>query len=136
MAGVLLNLLLGLSRVLLAMGRRGDMPGVVTRIDERRSSPVVSVVVVGVIILALTLMGSIRTAWSFSAFTVFVYYALTNLAALRLPAEHRLYPRAWALGGLASCTFLAFWVEARIWTVGLGVIALGLVWHRLARARS
>lgn len=134
MAGVLLNLLLGLSRVLLAMGRRGDMPGIVTRIDARRSSPVVSVVVVGGIVLALTMIGSIKTAWSFSAFTVLVYYALTNLAALRLPAERRLYPRAWAIGGLLSCVFLAFWVEMEIWAAGVGLIALGLVWHLVARS--
>jgi APA family basic amino acid/polyamine antiporter len=135
MAGVLLNLVLGLSRVLLAMGRRGDMPDVVTRIDERRSSPFVSVAVVGAVVLGLTLVGSIRTAWSFSAFTVLVYYALTNVAALRLPREKRLFPRAWAVGGLASCLFLAFWVEPRIWAVGLALVGAGIVWH-LAAARS
>ena len=58
-----------------------------------------------------------------------VYYALTNLAALRLPQEQRLYPRFLAWGGLLSCAFLAFWVEPRIWAVGLGLIAAGLAWH-------
>ncbi len=135
MAGVLLNLLLGLSRVLLAMGRRGDMPKGVTRIDERRSSPVVAVFVVGGIILGLTLIGSIKTAWSFSAFTVLVYYALTNLAALRLQSEQRLYSRLWSICGLASCGFLAFWVEPRIWGAGLGLLALGALWHRVAQSK-
>ena len=134
MAGVLLNLLLGLSRVLFAMGRRGDMPQVVARLDSRQS-PAVAVGVVGAIILGLTCLGSIRLAWSFSAFTVLVYYALTNLAALRLPREQRLYPRALAWAGLASCAFLAFWVEPRIWLVGLGVLVVGLVWHAAARSR-
>jgi APA family basic amino acid/polyamine antiporter len=136
MAGVLLNLLLGLSRVLLAMGRRGDMPRSVTRIATRRSSPVVAVAVVGAVIFGLTLVGSVKVAWSFSAFTVLVYYALTNIAALRLPREKRLYPRAWAVGGLMSCAFLAFWVDPRIWVVGLGVLAVGVVWHLLARRLS
>lgn len=136
MAGVLLNLLLGLSRVLLAMGRRGDMPGIVARVDERRASPVASVVAVGGLILALTLMGSIRTAWTFSAFTVLVYYALTNLAALRLPPERRLYPRAWAVGGLASCAALAFLVDPAVWRAGLAVLAAGVAWHLIARARA
>jgi APA family basic amino acid/polyamine antiporter len=135
MAGVLLNLLLGLSRVLLAMGRRGDMPAAVGRVDARRSSPVVAVGVVGGIVLALTLVGSIRLAWSFSAFTVLVYYALTNLAALRLPAGQRLYPRAWSLGGLAGCAGLAFWVEPAVWAVGLAVIGAGIGWHLVARWR-
>jgi len=133
MAGVLLNLLLGLSRVLLAMGRRGDMPSAVARIDARRSSPVVAVVVVGVIILGLTLPGSIRLAWGFSAFTVLVYYAITNLAALRLPPEQRLYARSWSIGGLVGCAFLAWWVEPRIWVVGLAVLGAGLLWHTVAR---
>jgi APA family basic amino acid/polyamine antiporter len=134
MAGVLLNLLLGLSRVLFAMGRRGDMPGSVTRLD-RRQSPAVAVGVVGVIILGLTLTGSIKLAWSFSAFTVLIYYALTNLAALRLPAAQRLYPRVLAWSGLLGCAFLAFWVEPRIWLVGLVLIAAGLAWHFIARSR-
>jgi len=133
MLGVLLNLLLGLSRVLLAMGRRGDMPAIVTRIDERRSSPIVAVGAVGAIVLALALSGSVKIAWSFSAFTVLVYYALTNLAALRLPASRRLYPRAWAVGGLASCAFLAFRVESRIWALGLAVLGVGAIWHAVAR---
>jgi APA family basic amino acid/polyamine antiporter len=133
MLGVLLNLILGLSRMLLAMGRRGDMPAVVTRIDGRRANPTAAVIVVGAIILAITLIGSIKTAWSFSAFTVLVYYSITNLAALRLPLEHRLYPRAWAYGGLFSCVLLAFWVEPAIWMVGLGLIGAGLLWYSLAR---
>ncbi len=133
MMGVLLNLLLGLSRVLLAMGRRGDMPRVVTRIDSRRSSPTVAVGVIGALILVLTLGGSVKLAWSFSAFTVLVYYALTNVAALRLPRQKRLYPRAWSIGGLLSCAFLAFWVEPRVWMVGLGLIAAGFAWYRVAK---
>ena len=133
MAGVLLNLVLGLSRVLLAMGRRGDMPPALAQLDARKS-PRAAIVVTGVVIAALALAGSVKTTWSFSAFTVLVYYALTNLAALRLPREHRRFPRAIAALGLASCLGLAFWVEPIIWLAGLGVIAAGFVWH-LAIAR-
>ncbi len=134
MAGVLLNLLLGLSRVLLAMGRRGDMPPALARLDAKKS-PRAAIFVVGATIAALASIGSVKTTWSFSAFTVLVYYAITNLAALRLPREHRRFPRAFAALGLASCLGLAFWVEPVIWLVGLGLIAAGLVWH-LAVARG
>ena len=131
MAGVLLNLLLGLSRVVLAMGRRGDLPPGLAAVADG-GSPRRAVIATGVAIAGLTLLGSVRTTWSFSAFTVLVYYAITNLAALRLPAEHRRFPR-WVAGlGLASCLGLAFWVEVRIWLVGLGVVALGLVWRLIA----
>lgn len=132
MLGVLLNLILGLSRVLLAMGRRRDMPPVVAKLDQQGTTPVVAVPVMGVVIAALVLVGDVRTTWSFSAFTVLVYYALTNLAALQLPASERLYPRWLAWAGLGACLFLAFWVETPIWIAGLALIAVGLAWHWLA----
>lgn len=132
MLGVLLNLVLGLSRVVLAMARRGDMPTVFARVDEKRASPVAAVLLVGGIIAGLVTIGSVKTTWSFSAFTVLVYYALTNLAALQLPPDARLYPRWIPAAGLLCCLGLAFWVEPSIWAAGLGLIAAGLVWHRFA----
>ncbi len=129
MFSVLLNLVLGLSRVLLAMARRGDVPGALARIDETRSSPLAAVVTVGLVVGALVLIGDVKTTWSF---TVLVYYALTNLAALRMPEEVRRFPRWIPLAGLVGCLGLAFWVEWHIWAVGLVVIAAGLVWRRLA----
>jgi APA family basic amino acid/polyamine antiporter len=134
MLGVLLNLILGLSRVLLAMARRRDMPGGLARVSSR--SPRRAVVATGIFIAAIALVGSVKTTWSFSAFTVLVYYALTNLAALRLPAADRRYPRAVAAAGLVSCLGLAFWVEPSIWLLGLGLIAAGLIWHLIARRRA
>jgi basic amino acid/polyamine antiporter, APA family len=135
MAGVLLNLLLGLSRVMLAMGRRRDLPQWVAYVDPATASPRPAVLVTGILIAGLVLLGDVRITWSFSAFTVLVYYALTNLAALRLPPEHRRFPPILPFLGLLSCLGLAFWVEPRIWIVGLGVMALGLVWHLVARSR-
>jgi APA family basic amino acid/polyamine antiporter len=136
MLGVLLNLLLGLSRVLLAMSRRGDMPRGLARMAGEHASPRRAVVVAGVIIATLALTGSVKTTWSFSAFTVLVYYALTNLAALRLPAESRLYSQWVPASGLVSCLGLAFWVEPTIWFAGLVLIGVGLLWHAIARRHA
>lgn len=129
MLSVLLNLVLGLSRVVLAMGRRRDMPPVVARITKAGQTPEVAVVTVGVLIAILVLIGDIRTTWSFSAFTVLVYYAITNLAALQLPDDKRRFPRAVSMLGLAACLFLAFWVEPSVWIVGLILILAGLGWR-------
>jgi APA family basic amino acid/polyamine antiporter len=126
MLGVLLNLILGLSRVLLAMGRRGDMPATTANLS-------VAVVVTGVAIAALAATGSVKTNWSFSAFSVLVYYAITNLAALQLNADERLYPRWIAWIGLAACLSLAFAVEWQIWLAGLALIAAGLAWHAVRK---
>ena len=47
MVSVLLNLVLGLSRVVLAMGRRGDLPKVTTRINESTKVPALATITVG-----------------------------------------------------------------------------------------
>ncbi|RDI48859.1 APC family permease [Aquicella lusitana] len=132
MLGVLLNLILGLSRVALAMGRKGDLPPLFGHVSDAGRAPSSAVIGVGIIITGLALIGSVETTWAFSAFTVLVYYSITNLAALQLPKKDRLYPQSYAIGGLIACLFLAFWVPIKIWMTGLGLIVLGLVWHGIA----
>jgi basic amino acid/polyamine antiporter, APA family len=134
MLGVLLNLILGLSRVLLAMGRRGDMPRAVARVNASRTTPPIAVLVMGTVTALLVLVGSVKTTWSFSAFTVLSYYALTNLAALRLSRQERKYPLWTTWIGLLACLSLAFWVEWQVWLAGLGMIALGLIWKAIVNA--
>jgi APA family basic amino acid/polyamine antiporter len=133
MLGVLLNLILGNSRVLLAMARRCEMPSSLAKVAGPAATPYLAVIVIDVVIAALALTGNVKTTWSFSAFTVLVYYAITNLAATRLSDAERLYPRVIPWLGLAACLFLCFWVEMRIWVVGLGLIAAGFGWHVVAR---
>lgn len=136
MLGVLLNLILGLSRVVLAMGRKGDLPSLFARLNRRGDAPSPAVVGVGLAIGGLALTGSIETTWAFSAFTVLIYYAITNLAALRLPPAARLYHPAFAVVGLAACLLLAFFVPPNVWLAGLGLIGLGLLWRAAALALS
>lgn len=122
MAGVLLNLLLGLSRVLLAMARRGEAPGGLARV-ETGGNPRRAVLAVGGVIAALVLIGDVKTTWSFSAFAVLVYYGITHLAALRLPAAQRRWPRGIAVVGLVSCFGLAAFVDAGVALAGTAVLA-------------
>ena len=133
MLGVLLNLILGLSRVWLAMGRRLDMPKVLARLNPAGTTPYVAVVVVEISIALLILVGDVKTTWSFSAFSVLIYYAITNLAALQLSPTERLYPQWLAWVGLGSCLFLAFWVEREIWLTGLASIVAGLIWRAIVQ---
>ncbi len=129
MLGVLLNLILGLSRVLLAMGRRGDMPAAVAQLNRTRTAPAIAIIAVSIVIAGLALIGNVKTTWSFSAFTVLVYYALTNLCALRLSSTERLYPQWIAWLGFIACLFLAFWIDVQIWIAGLAIIAFAYIWR-------
>ena len=106
MAGVLLNLVLGLSRVLLAMARRKEMPQSLSVLTPGGESPKRAVWVVGAGIAGLVSIGDITTTWSLSAFCVLIYYGTTNLAALKMPEEQRLYPK-WISWGPLRLSWLS-----------------------------
>ncbi|MDZ7773175.1 MAG: APC family permease [Balneolaceae bacterium] len=129
MMGVLLNLILGLSRVILSMARRSDLPGSLAYIDSGTKSPMYAVWMTGAIIGILVLSGDVVFTWSFSAFTVLIYYAITNLSAFVMPEELRLYPRWIPAMGLLGCLFLTIWIEPQIFITGIALIAIGLLWH-------
>ena len=131
MISVLLNLVLGLSRVVLAMGRRKDLPEATANIRESTGVPVIATIVVGIFIAGLACLGDFKLTWSFSAFTVLVYYATTNLCAIRLKPEERLYPVWISYAGLIACLLLACFVEWRVMLAGLGLIGAGLAWKAL-----
>jgi APA family basic amino acid/polyamine antiporter len=105
-------------------------------VNARGTTPYWAALAVGVLVAGIAAAGEVRTAWSFSAFSVLIYYALTNLAALRMPASEQRYPRFVAVIGLAACVGLAFWVDLEVWLAGLGLIAVGLAWHAVARRRT
>jgi len=127
MLGALLNLILGLSRVWLAMGRRQDMPAGLSKLD-RRSSPAIAVSASALPVLLIVLLGDISIAWSFSAFTVLLYYGITNLSAIAI--DRRRWT-AWI--GLISCVLFSFFVPPIVWAIGAALVALGLVWQALRR---
>jgi APA family basic amino acid/polyamine antiporter len=84
----------------------------------------------------LTLLGDLRVAWSFSAFSVLLYYAITNAAALRLSPEERRFPPWTAWAGLASCLFLALWLDPAVVGVSVVVIAVGGLWRAMRVSAS
>jgi len=136
MLGVILNLILGLSRVALAMGRRGHLPRKFAEVDAAGTTPGPAVILAAVIVAGLVCVGSIKAAWSLSAVTVLVYYAITNAAALRLPAASRLYPRVFSWIGMAGCLGLSIFVQPMYWAFAGGVIGLALAWHRVSAKKN
>ncbi|MEX1100005.1 MAG: hypothetical protein WEB87_06240, partial [Bacteriovoracaceae bacterium] len=75
------------------------------------------------------------STWSFSAFTVLFYYAITNISALRLPREKRLYPRFFAWAGLFGCLGLSLWVEDDALFLGAGILLVGFIWRLIYRKK-
>ena len=106
------------------------MPEATARVTESSKVPAAATLLVSAVIAGLVCIGDMKLTWSFSAFTVLMYYALTNLCAIRLPKEDRLYPVWTAYIGLTACLSLAFFVEWKVMLTGLGLIGIGLIWKR------
>ncbi len=162
--GVLLSLLAGVARTVLAMGRRRDLPGALAAVAPRRQVPLRAELAVAVLVTTLVAVGDLRTAIGFSSFTVLTYYALTNLSAFTLgreaargergrgaPArgelargelgrgepEARPLVRTIAAVGLAGCVLLAVSVPWQSLLAGAVVLTVGVAgWLVAAQVRA
>jgi APA family basic amino acid/polyamine antiporter len=136
MLGVLLSQILGISRMMLAMARRGDLPGFLEKVDEKRGVPGRGILLTGIIALTLALAGTLEVVIAAAAFTILIYYAITNLSAIRMPQERRLYAPWIAWAGLFTCIAMAASLQFRTIAAGLGLLAGGFIlrWclHRLS----
>ncbi|WP_290654818.1 amino acid permease [Idiomarina sp.] len=103
MSGVVLNLVLGVSRVILAMGRRKDLPNALAKLSQDNQSAPAATWLTFAIMAIIALLGGIESAWTLSAFTVLVYYGITNIAALKVSNEQRFIPKWVSVIGLISC---------------------------------
>lgn len=124
LSSVFLNLMLGLSRMTFAMGRGGDLPSGFTRVNAA-SSPTAAVLATGLVVASLVSVRSMAALLAVSAFTVLVYYGLTNLSALRLKREERLVHPAVSVIGLIFCLALIASVPPRQMAVGAGILIVG-----------
>lgn len=129
MLGVLLSQILGISRMTFAMARKGDLPRFFERVHPDYGVPNYGIVFCGIVLLSLGLFGTLQWVVSAAAFTILIYYGITNLAALRLPAERRLYPKWIAALGLISCLLLAFSLSAKTILSGMAVLAAGFAFR-------
>jgi len=83
-------------------------------VNSNSGSPVGATLLVAGIIALLISIGSVRMTWSISAFTVLVYYGITNACAIGLAPEERLYHVWPAWVGLLACLGLAFCVNGLV----------------------
>jgi len=123
--GVLLSLLVGVSRTALAMAREGDLPQWLAAVHPVHRVPHHAELAVAGVVVALVLVVDLRGAIGFSSFAVLVYYAVANASALTLQPPQRRYPRAVAGLGLAGCLLLAATLPLASVLTGLAVLVLG-----------
>ena len=119
----LLTVLIGISRMMLAMARRGELPTMLAVISPR-GTPCRADLVGGLVTIVIAVLAGPAAAIAVSACSVLVYYAVINLAALRLPTSLRHWPN-WSAGlGLIGCLALAVLLPFSQVVITAGVLVI------------
>lgn len=137
--GVLLSLIVGVSRTLFAMSGNHDMPAFLSAVHPRYRVPHRAELLVGGVVAVVAAVADVRTAIGFSSFAVLVYYSIANASAWTLRPEERRWPRPIAALGLAGCLMLAFALPAGSVIGGAGLVVSGAIVYLVVkrhRARS
>lgn len=131
MLGVLLSQILGISRMMLAMGRRYDLPPFLKTIHSRYQVPHIGILITGIIILLLTLIGTFEFIVRAATFTILLYYSITNIAAMKQPKDERLYGRLIPLFGLIGCLAMSISLPLNVIISGVGLLIIGFTFRIL-----
>jgi len=131
MLGVLLSQILGISRMILAMGRRSDLPTIFQKIHHKYRVPHLGIMITGVIILLLTITGSFEFILRAAAFTILLYYSITNIAALKQPVKEQIYSKVIPVLGLAGCLSMSVSLPVNVILSGVGLLIAGFLFRFL-----
>lgn len=133
--GVLLSLLVGVSRTTFAMASERDLPRWLDAVHPTRRVPHRAELTVAAAVIAVVLVADVREAIGVSSFAVLFYYAIANASAFTLTADGRRWPRALPVLGLIGCFALGLSLPAGSIVGGTVLLAVGaIVW--LIRRRT
>jgi len=137
-ASVLLTTIMGISRIVFSMARSHDLPSLFERIHPRFSTPHYAIAVTGAGMIAALLLADLALVIAVSTFAMLIYYLVANIAAFRLPREHRQYPSWVPVIGALSCIGLIAFLSPNSWIIGCIGLLIGGAWFvfRKKTARS
>lgn len=127
MLGVLLSQILGISRMMLAMGRRNDLASFFKKVDSNYMVPHFGIVFTGLLILLLTITGSFEFFVRAASFTILLYYSITNIAALKQPRNQQRFGRVVPLLGLIGCLVMSFSLPLNVILIGFALLFVGFL---------
>jgi basic amino acid/polyamine antiporter, APA family len=132
-ASVLLTTIMGISRIVFSMARSQDLPALFERIHPRFSTPHYAIVITGACMIAALLLTDLALVIAVSTFAMLLYYLIANIAALRLPREHRKYPAWVPITGALSCIGLIAFLSPASWIIGCIGLLIGGTWFVFRR---
>jgi len=131
-ASVLLTAIMGVSRMMYAMARRGDLPQSLGKLHTAFETPYYAVWTTGTTMTLLVLLADLTKVVAVSTFALLFYYTLANIAALKLRNPERSHSRAFsALGAVTCLTFLVATLIAKpeAWVIGVAALATGSLYY-------
>jgi basic amino acid/polyamine antiporter, APA family len=132
-ASVLLTTIMGISRIMFAMSRTGDLPAFLKRIHPRFSTPHYAIWITGAFMIATVLLADLTLVVAVSTFAMLIFYLIANIAAFRLPQKYRLYPAAIPVAGAVTCIVLIVFLNSISWIIGIIGLVIGMAWYFLQR---
>ncbi|KON33450.1 MAG: hypothetical protein AC479_04585 [miscellaneous Crenarchaeota group-6 archaeon AD8-1] len=133
-ASVLLTAILGVSRMTYSMGRRRDLPQTLSKLHTKFCTPYYSIIIIGAIMAVLVLFFDLTRVVAISAFASLFYYALANIAAIKLKNRKRIKQKLVSLAGLVSCLIMLsiiLVVSPDSWLFGVSCLAIGSIYYFL-----
>ena len=106
-ASVLLALIPGISRVVVAMSRDNYLPNPLSSIHSKYNSAYIADILVSIVVVVGILYFDVVEAIKLSSFFVLLYYSITNYSVIKIKESRRLYPVITAYFGLFGCLLLA-----------------------------
>nr|WP_319376512.1 amino acid permease [uncultured Methanoregula sp.] len=127
-ASVLLTTIMGISRIVFSMARSQDLPPLFEKIHPRFSTPYYAIAITGICMIAAVILADLVLVVAVSTFAMLIYYLIANIAAFRLPHEHRKYPQAVPVIGALSCLGLLAFLSPSSWIIGCTGLVIGGIW--------
>ncbi|MBL8741831.1 MAG: APC family permease [Myxococcales bacterium] len=125
--GVLLSLIVGISRTVFAMASNRDLPAYFAAVHPRYKVPHRAEIAVGAIVAVTVSFADLRSAIGFSSFAVLLYYAIANASAFTLNASERRWPRWVSAAGLIGCVVVAATLPLTSVVSGAVLFAIGAI---------
>jgi APA family basic amino acid/polyamine antiporter len=132
-ASVLLTTIMGISRILFAMSRKGDLPVFLNRIHPHFNTPHYAIWISGACMIAAILLVDLSLVVAVSTFAMLVFYLIADIAAFRIPSDRKQYPRIVPVIGAVSCVALIGFLTTNSWIIGCIGLAIGVAYYGIHR---
>jgi APA family basic amino acid/polyamine antiporter len=117
------------------MGRRNDLPSAFGEVHKKYKVPYNAQITASAIMMVVVALGNLAFAAFLTSLTILMYYALTNLSALKLKKRYLLFPRFVAVLGFLGCVALAIFIPLTEWAVTLVLVLIGLAYCKFGIKR-